>query len=59
MVTKERYHLRWDVYDALAVVERFVKDGADGRVRCVFNYSTYDLQIRRNKKKCYCTFNHF
>ena len=59
MVPKERYQLRWDVYGALAAVERPVGDGADDRVQCFLDYGSYDLQIRRNGKKFYCTFNHF
>ena len=49
----------WDVYGALAAVERPVGDGADDRVWCFLDYGTYDLQIRRNGKKFYCTFSHF
>ena len=56
---KERYQLRWDVYSALAAVERPVGDGSDDRVLCFLNYGSYDLQIRHNGKKFYCTFNHF
>ena len=48
-----------DVYGALAAVERPVKDGANDRVRCFFDYRSYDLQIGGNGKKFYCTFTHF
>ena len=47
------------MYGALTAVERPVGDGADDRVRCCLNYSSYDLQIGQNGKKFYCTFNHF
>ena len=47
------------MYGALAAVERPVGNGADDRVRCFLDYRSYDLQIRRNGKKFYCTFNHF
>ena len=59
MVPKERYQLRWDVYGALAAVERPVGDGADDRVRFFLDYGSYDLQIRRKGMKFYCTFKHF
>ena len=59
MVNKEKYPLRWDAYGALAVVERPVGDGADDGVRCFLDYGSYDLQVGRNNKKFYCTFNHF
>ena len=49
----------WDVYGALAAVERLVGDGADDRVRCFLDYGSYDLQIGCNGNKFYCTFNHF
>ena len=56
---KESYQMWWDVYGALAAVERPVRDGADDCVRCYFDYGSYDFQIRRNGKKFYFTFNHF
>ena len=59
MVPTNMYQFRYDVYGALAAVERPVGDGIDDHVRCFRNYASYDLQIRRNKKKFYCTFNHF
>ena len=49
----------WDVYGAMAAVERPVGDGADDRLRCFLDHGFYDLQIRRNGKKFYCTFIHF
>ena len=51
--------MQWDVYGAMAAVERFVGDGADDRVRCFLEYGFYDVQIGRNGKKFYCTFNYF
>ena len=48
-----------DVYGALAAVERPAGEGADDRDRCFVDYRSYDLQIRRNGKKFYCTFNYF
>ena len=59
MMPKERYQLRWYVYSALAAVERPVGDGAEYCVRSFLDYCSYDLQIRRNGKKFYYTFNHF
>ena len=59
MVPEERYQMRWDVYRALAAVERPLRDGADDRVRCFLDYGSYDLQISRNGKKFYCTFKYF
>ena len=58
MAPEERYQVRWDVYGAMAAVERPVGDGADDRVRCLLDYGSYDLQIGRNGNKFYCTFNH-
>ena len=49
----------WNVYGVLAAVERPVGDGADDLVRCFLDYGSYDLQIGRNGKKFYCTFNDF
>ena len=49
--------MRWDVYGALAAVERPVGNGADDRVRCFLDYGSYNFKIRRNGK-IYCTFNH-
>ena len=51
--------MRWDVYGALAAVERRGGDVADYRVRCFLDNGSYDLQINRNEKKFYCTFNQF
>ena len=48
-----------DVYGASAAVKHAVGDGADVRVRFFHNYGSSDLQIGRNEKKFYCTFNHF
>ena len=59
MVNKERYQLRCNVDGALAAVERPVGDGADDRFRCFLDYGSYKLQIRRNKKRVHCSFNHF
>ena len=47
------------MYGINAAVERLVGDGADDRVRCFLDNGSYYLQIRRNGKKFYCTFNHF
>ena len=47
------------MYGALAAVDRPVGDGADDRVRCFLDNGSYDLNIMRNAKKFYCTFNHF
>ena len=38
----------WNVYGALAAVERLVRDSADDRVWCIRDYGFYDVQIRRN-----------
>ena len=59
MVPEKRYQVRWDVYGALAAVERPVGDGADHRVRCFLDYNSYEVQIGRNGRKFYCTFNYF
>ena len=56
---EERYQVRWDVYEALTAVERPVKNGADDRVRCFFDYGSYDVKIGRNGNKFYCRFNYF
>ena len=50
IVFNKRYEVRWDVFGALAAVERLVKDSADNCVRCFFDYVFYDVQIRRNGK---------
>ena len=49
MVPENRYLVRWDMYAALAAVERPVGDGADDCIWCFLDYGSYDLQIRRNK----------
>ena len=59
MAPEERYQVHWDVYDALAAVERLVVNGADDRVRCFSDYGFYDVKIGRNKKTFHCTFNYF
>ena len=59
MVPKERYQVRWDVYNALAAVERPIGAGADNRVLCFLDYGSYDVRILRNEKKFYCTFNYY
>ena len=56
---EEKYQVRWDVYGALAAVESPVRDGSDDRVRCFFDYGSYDVKIGRNEKKFYYTFNYF
>ena len=48
---EKRYQVRWDVYGAVAAVERPVGDGADNRVRCFLDYGSYDFQIGCNGKK--------
>ena len=48
--------MRLDVYGVLAAVERLVRDGANDNVRCFLDYSSYDLQIGRNKINYYCSF---
>ena len=48
-----------EVYGFLAAVERPVIDGADDRVWCSLDYSSYDLQIRRNGEKFSYTVNYF
>ena len=58
-MTEERYKVRREVYGAMAAVERPVGDGADYRVWCFLDYGSYDVQIRRNVKTIYCTFNYF
>ena len=57
MAPEKRYPVWWDVYGALSAVVRPVWDGADDRVRYVFDYGSYDVKIGRNKKKFYYTFN--
>ena len=59
MAPEESYQVQWDVYGALAAAQRPVEDGADDRVRCFFDYRSYDGLIERNGKKFYCTFNSF
>ena len=59
MAPEERYQVRWDVSGALEAVERPVGDGADDRVRCYFDYGSYDVKFGPNGKKFYCTFNYF
>ena len=59
MALEKRYPVQWDVYGALAAVERPVGDGADYRVRCFLDYCFYNLQIKRNGKKFYCTCKYF
>ena len=39
MVPKERYQFQWDMYGALAAVERLIEDDADDRVRCFLDYA--------------------
>ena len=39
---EDRYLVRWNVYGAMAAVERFVGNGADVRVRCILDYGSYD-----------------
>ena len=51
--------MRWNVYCALEAVERPVGNGADDCVLRFLDDGFYDLQIRRNGKKFYYTFNHF
>ena len=58
-MSEKKYQVRWNVYGALAAVERPVGDGADDRVWCFLDYGSYEVQIRRNGKKFYYTFNHF
>ena len=54
---KERYQVLWNVYGALAAVERYDKDGADYRDLWFLDYKSYDVQIRRDKVKFYYKFN--
>ena len=49
MVPKKRYKVQWNVYGALAAVERPVGDNADNRIWCYLNYGSYDVLIRRNR----------
>ena len=58
MPPEKRDQVRWNVYCALAAVERPVGDGADNRVKCFHDYGLYDVKIGRNGKKFYCTFNY-
>ena len=59
MVSENRNQVQLDVYGALASVDRLVGDGADYRVRCYFDYGSYDYQIGSNGKKFNCKFNCF
>lgn len=50
MVPKQKYHVQWDVYGALAAGKRPVKNKADDSVGCFLDYSSYDHLIIRNGK---------
>ena len=46
------------MYGALAAVKSPLGDGPDVSVRCFLDYGVFDVEIWRNGKKFYCTFNY-